>query len=355
DGPGGRPPAGPPRRAEPRRAPEPEKSGKTGYIVLAVAGIAAVIAAILLAKSLLKSGGNNSDKQTPDFGVGAITVQDAQNLLSKPENQGWSLTGNGADCNGVSDTDRRAGKKDTIVAQSPAPNSFTKPGPITYCLSLGPQLGAVPDKATLNKMDDPALRAYLTAAKFNLANAIVIQQNDDKIPAGKIIDVFDGTPGNSIAGQKNLNVNNVTIGWVVSQGQKQIPLSAAQYKGQDADSVVKIIQNQGFTKVQKLLETTGVGAGQQANTVTRITPGDGTYAPDQQIIVYYAPQPPPPTTSANSPTCDPQQGQDCNTPTTSPTGTTQPTGSGPTTNPSCQIGGIFGCPSTPTSTKHGGG
>ncbi|NUR29678.1 MAG: Stk1 family PASTA domain-containing Ser/Thr kinase, partial [Catenulispora sp.] len=63
DGPGGRPPAGPPRRTEPRRAPEPEKSGKAGYIVLAVAGIAAVIAAILLAKSLLKSGGNNGNEQ----------------------------------------------------------------------------------------------------------------------------------------------------------------------------------------------------------------------------------------------------------------------------------------------------
>lgn len=357
DGPGGRPPAGPPRRAEPRRPPEPEKSGKTGYIVLAVAGIAAVIAAILLAKSLLKSGGNNDSKQVPDFGVGAITVQDAKDLLSKPENQGWSLTGNGTDCTGVSDDTRRAGKKDTIVAQSPAPgtNNFQKPGPITYCLSLGPLLGAVPDKTVLNTMDEPALRNYLTAAKFNMANPIVIEQNDPKIPAGKIIDVFDGTPTNSIAGQKNLNVGNISIGWIKSAGQKQLPLSVSQYKGQDADTVVKLIQNQGFTKVQKLLETTTAGAGQPANTVTRITPGDGNYAPDQQIIVYYAPQPPPPpTTSSSSPTCDPSQGQDCNTPTNSPTGTTQPTGSGPSTNPSCQIGGIFGCPSTPTSTKHGG-
>ncbi|NUR61262.1 MAG: hypothetical protein HOV87_21760, partial [Catenulispora sp.] len=352
--PAGRPPAGPPRRTEPRRPPEPEKSGKTGYIVLAVAGIAAIIAAILLAKSLLKSGGNNDTKQVPDFHIGTMSAQQAQQLLAQPENKGWSLAGSGQDC--PNDVDRHTGNKDTIIAQSPAAGGFIKPQAITYCLSLGPQLGAVPTKAVLNTWDEGTLKTYLTKAGFNIASPIVTQQNDDKIPAGKIIDVNDNTNGNvtSIAGKQNLNVGNIQIGWVISQGQKQIPLTAQQFKGVNVDDAVRAIQGQGFTKVQKLLDKDAPG--QPNSPVTKITPGDGPYAPDQQILVYYAPAPPPPpTTPSTSQTCDPSQGQDCTTsPTTQPTGTATSTSGGPSTNPSCQIG-IFGCPSTPTSTKHGGG
>ncbi|MFD0639217.1 hypothetical protein ACFQ9X_54165 [Catenulispora yoronensis] len=183
----------------------------------------------------------------------------------------------------------------------------------------------------------------------------MIHLNDDKIPAGKIMDVFDGSGGGqtSLAGQKNVNVDKVSIGWIVSDGQKKIQLSAAQYKNQDADTVVNLIKSQGFTKVQKL--PGDANSGQQPNTVIKVDPGDGQYTADQQIIVYYAPQPPaPPSTSSSSQGCDPTQ-QDCSQPPTQPTGgQTTPPGQ-PTSSATCQFGAVLGCPSSPTSTKKGGG
>jgi len=156
-----------------------------------------------------------------------------------------------------------------------------------------------------------------------------------------------------ITGKQNLNVNQITIGWVVSQGQKKIQLSAQQFVGQQLDAV-SLIKGQGFTNVTKTTDSTATG--QPEGTIIKITPADGLYATDQQIVVFVAPKPPPPpTTQPTTPACD-SATQDCNTsPTTQPTGTTATSSSGgPSSNPSCQIGGIFGCPSTPTSTKHGG-
>jgi serine/threonine-protein kinase len=350
DGPGGRPPAGPPRRPESRRAPEPEKSGRTGYIILAVAGIAAVIAAILLAKSLLKSGGNASQKQVPDFGTGQLTVAQAQAMVQQQEYSGYTLTGNGEDC--PAGTDRHQGQAGTIIAQNPAANGYQKPGPISYCLSQGPQLGAVPDKATLNKMNEGALKASLGAAKFNLSNPVVIHQNDDNVPLNNIIDVFDASNGGqtSIAGQKNVDVSKVTIGWIISDGKKKSQLSWQNFVGQNPDTVVGLIKNEGFANVQKLVDTSATS--QQPNTVTRVTPAEGSYSADQQIIVYYAPQPVQPTTPTSTqcdPATDPNQCQgNPTTPATTPGG---PPGQG-STNPACLLNPAF-CPST-SNTKKGG-
>jgi serine/threonine-protein kinase len=354
DGPGGRPPAGPPRRVESRRAPEPEKSGRTGYIILAVAGVAAVIAAILLAKSLLKSGGNSSQKQVPDFGTGQLTVTQARAMLQQTEYSGFTLTGNGEDC--PAGTDRHQGQAGTIIAQYPAANGYQKPSPISYCLSQGPQLGAVPDKATLNKMTEPALKAALGAAKFNLSQPIVIPQADPNVPNGYIIDVFDQSSGSqvSIAGQKK-DVNSVQIGWILSTGKAKVTLTGTQnYVGQPVDSVVGLIEAQGFSKVTKAPDTSANG--QQPGNVTRISVPDGNqYTADQAIVVYYAPQPPPTTQpSTQQQTCDPttdplcQQGNP-STPSSSQGG---PPGQG-TTNPMCILN-PQACPTSPTTTKKGG-
>ena len=346
DGPGGRPPAGPPRRAESRRPPEPEKSGKTGYVILAVAGIAAVIAAVLLAKSLLKSGGSSSTKQVPDFGFGQMTVAQANAMLQQPQYAGFTLTGSGTDC--TKDDDVHAGKKDTIISQSPkAADGYQKPGPITYCVSQGAQMGKVPDKATLNKMTQDALKASLQNAHFNVSNPVVTPAADDKVPAGNIIDVIDASNGGSqiIDGQQ-VDVNKVQIGWIVSSGKNTAQLSAQQFIGQpSADTVIAQIQQQGFTKVSKLPDPSAAGSGQPAGTVTRITPQDGKIPVDQSIIVYYAPNSPPPTTGN---TCDPAQDAGCQP------GNTQSSGPNPgnTNTQTCQL--PF-CVGGPTTSKKGGG
>jgi eukaryotic-like serine/threonine-protein kinase len=349
----GRPPS-PPRRAEPRRPPEPEKSGRTGYIILAVAGIAAVIAAVLLAKSLLKSGGNNSTKAVPDFGIGTMNVVQANAMLAKPDYAGFTLSGSGKDC--PAGTDVHSGTAGTIIAQTPTANgNFQKPGPITYCLSLGPQNGKVPAKATLNTWNEGTLKAYLTGAHFDVSNPVVSQAASDTVPANNIIDVIDANNNNQVLdGQQVPDVSKVQIGWVVSTGKKQIPLAnTGGYKGQPYGGVVSQIKSLGFTNVTPQVDTSDNG--QTAGNVTRISVGDGSYSADTPIVVYYAPQPPPSTpSSSQSQQCDPAQDPNCQQ---NPTSTASGPGNGQSSNPMICIVNpqAPGCPDNPTTSKKGGG
>ena len=350
DGPGARPPAGPPRRPEPRRPPEPEKSGRTGYIILAVAGIAAVIAAILLAKSLLKSGGNTNSKAVPDFGVGSTNVAAANQLLAKPENAGWSLAGNGKDCTGVADMHQ--GTLGTIIGQAPAAGGYAKPGPITYCLSLGPQLGRVPLTTTLNGWNQDQLKQYLAGAHFDVGNPQITSQSDPKVPNGDIIHVIDANNNNAVIDGTQQDTSKVQIGWIYSTGKATIPLTTTNFAGQPYAGVVSQIQGEGFTNVKPQVDTTANG--QQPGNVTRISPPDSQLSADTPIIVYYAPQPVAPTTpSSTQATCDPSQGncQPSGNPSSTPS---QPGQTSSNINPGCIFDPSL-CPSTPTSSKKGGG
>jgi len=349
----GAPPAGPPRRPAPRRPPEPEKSGKTGYIILAVAGIAAVIAAILLAKSLLKSGGNSSQKAVPDL-VGQSNIQAANQILAKPENAGFTLSGDGKAC--PAGFDVHQGNAGTIIAQNPPVGGYQKPGPITYCLSLGPQNGKVPTKAILNGMNQDQLKTYLAGAHFDVSNPQVSQNSDPKVPVGNIIDVIDANNNGAVLdGQQVPDVTKVQIGWIVSTGPAKIPLTGTDgFKGQPYTGVLAQIQSLGFTNVKAVPDTTAYG--QQPNNVTRLTVGDGSYPAGQPIVVYYAPQPPPsPTTPTSTqqqcdqsdPTCQTQGGP------TTPSG---PNGQTSSDNPICMVDPQApGCPNAPSTSKHGGG
>ena len=348
----GRPPV-PPRRAEPRRPPEPEKSGRTGYIILAVAGIAAIIAAVLLAKSLLKSGGNSSTKAVPDFGIGTTNVTQAQAMLAKPEYAGFSLSGSGKDC--PAGTDVHSGTAGTIIAQTPAANgTYQKPGPITYCLSLGPQNGKVPAKATLNTWTQDTLKAYLTGAHFDVSNPVISQAASDTVPPNNIIDVIDANNNNQVLdGQQVPDVSKVQIGWVVSTGKNKIPLNnTGGYKGQPYGGVVSQIKGLGFSNVTSQADNTDNG--QTAGNVTRISVGDGQYTADTPIVVYYAPQPPPSTPSSSQSQCDPGQDPNCQQ---NPTSTNSGPGNGQTSNPMiCVVDPQApGCPGNPTTSKKGGG
>ncbi|WP_194913312.1 Stk1 family PASTA domain-containing Ser/Thr kinase [Catenulispora rubra] len=353
NGPAGRPPAGPPRRPEPRRPPEPEKSGKTGYIILAIAGIAAVIAAILLAKSLLKSGGNNNSKAVPDFGVGANTLQQAQAILAKPENAGWTLTGDGKAC--PANIDLHSSPLGTIIAQTPTANgNYQKPAPITYCLSLGPQLGKVPATAILNGWTEANLKAYLTGAHFDLTNAVGSPQADPTVQKGYIIHVVDLGNNSAVIDGTQQDTSKVQIGWTVSTGKPTVQLTAANLVGQPSGSVVSQIKSQGFTNVTPTQDTSANN--QQPGNVTRINLPDGPYTKDTAIVVYFAPQPPPTTPpSTQQTTCDPAD------PTCQQGGPSTQTSTGPgnpgqtnTSNPACLLAPQL-CPSSPTTTKKGGG
>ena len=152
-------------------------------------------------------------------------------------------------------------------------------------------------------------------------------------------------------------MNTVQIGWFVSTGKATIPLTGTDgFKGQPYNSVLSQIRSLGFTNVTPSQDTSADG--QQANNVTRLNVGDGSYPKDKQIVVYYAPQPPTPTTptSSTQQQCDPSNPD----PSCQQGGTTT-TSSGPSNgqtsseNPICVVDPQApGCPNTPTSTKHGG-
>ena len=208
-------------------------------------------------------------------------------------------------------TDRHQAPLGTIIAQTHGGRGMLEAGPITYCLSQGPQLGKVPPKATLNGWDQNALEAYLTGAHFDVSHPVVQQASDPTIPSGKIIDVFNATNNNQIIDGQQVDVSTVQIGWTVSTGKATIQLSASNLVGQPYGSVVQQIRDQHFTNVSSAPDNTA--GTQQPGNVTRISRPDGPYTADTPIVVYYAPQPVAPTTpsSSQSQNCDPNQDPTC--------------------------------------------
>jgi serine/threonine-protein kinase len=337
---GGRPPAGPPhRRVDSRRAPEPEpKGGRTGYVILGVAAVAAVIAAVLLFNTMLKPGGASDTKAVPD--LTGKNLADARTAVAAAP--GFSLVGTGADCS--TDDAKHATPKDTISEQTPAGGGYVKPGPIKYCLSLGPQTGAIPSVAVLNGMTEPQLKAALKAAKFPAASVdavIATHQNDPKIPKDKIIDVRDQSTGKSVAGT-SVDVNSVQLTWIVSDGQQQITVPDGLIGLQYGDAVNRL-KALGFKQVTAVPDPGGNTTGQAQGTVTQLknVQVGQQYGPDQQITLYYAPAPAAPPSNTN--TCD-QDPSQCQTQPGTPSSSTSSQGGFP--------GGI-GFPPTPTTTKHG--
>ena len=339
----GRPPAGPPRRPESRRAPEPEpKGGRTGYIILGVAAVAAVIAAVLLFNTMLKPGGASNNKLVPD--LTGKQVPQANQLLA---GTGFTLTGTGLDCK--SEDDKHVQDKGSITEQAPAAGTSVVPGPITYCLSQGPQTGAIPSLAILNSWTEPQLKAALKSAKFPAANidgVIASTQPDQKVPKDHIIDVRDQNTGKSVAGT-SVDVNAVQLTWIVSTGPQQITVPDGLI-GLNYKDAVNRLTALGFKQVIATADPQG-NTGQAQGTVTQLknVQVGQQYGQDQPITVYYAPAPvAPPTTN---PACDPQT--DPNGCQTQPGGQPSSPNGGNTSSPG-SIGGVF--PPTATSTKgHG--
>jgi beta-lactam-binding protein with PASTA domain/predicted Ser/Thr protein kinase len=335
---GGRAPAGPPRRPDSRRPPEPEpKSGKTGYVILGVAAVAAVIAAVLLFNTILKPGGASNNKAVPD--LTGKNLDQAKALIA--QNPGFSLVGLGADCS--TEEAKHLTPQGTISEQKPGPGTYQAPGPITYCLSSGPVTGSVPDVATLNGMTEPQLKAALTAAKFpNVSAVIPSHQNDPKVPKDHIIDVRDLATNQSLAGKKGIKVDEVQLTWIVSDGQKQIQVP--DVSGLNSQDAVNQLRGQGFTKVTPVVDPQGNPNNLAQGTVTRlgnVTVGQ-MYNSDQPITVFFAPPPVAPPVN----TCD----QDPTACQTTPSG--QPSNPSSTgTQPGGPGGIIF--PPTSTSSKHG--
>jgi serine/threonine-protein kinase len=342
---GGRAPAGPPnRRPDSRRAPEPEpKGGKTGYIILGVAAVAAVIAAVLLFNTMLKPGAASHNKIVPD--LSGKTLAEANGLISAAP--GFSLVGQGADC--TAEENKHIGAKGTISEQSPAAGNSQVPGPIKYCLSQGPVTGAIPTTAQLNGMTSDGLKAALKAAKFpNIDGVFPTTKNDPKVPKDNVITVTDAA-GNKLDGKTGLDVANTQLTWVVSLGPQQatVPGGLEGLPYQDAKSRLTGL---GFTQVTTVSDPAGNTNNQVQGTVTRLAnvTENKPYNLDQPITVYYAPAPVTPPSSSNS--CDPQTDQNqCQTPPSS-----QP--SGPGSSSSSQPGGVIGGPFPPSSSsssKHG--
>ena len=354
DGRGEPPPA---RRPDNRRPPEPEPSGgKTGYVILAVAGVAAVIAAVVLFNTLLKPAVPNTGQAVPT--ITNMNVADAHTTLAAQVGVKFTLGANNCASFTNPTVDPQTGAAGVIIAQSPDPQktSYAAPGPITYCLATGPKQGTI--AKNLIGQTQAVATSNLKASGF-LQDPLVLQQASTTVPPGEVIDIQDGS-GNTVAGQTVPASTQLTL--VISIGPPTFTVPASGLIGLDVNQAAAQLKGLGFTNVHSTPDSSAP-AGSVPNSVTRIggvTPGQ-TATAGSLITLYVAPQPAAPPPSA---TCDPNGANGANCQSQTPTGgqsSTQPTPSQTqTTAAGGALGGLTGgltggnggTPPTATKTGH---
>ena len=293
----------PTRRVDSRRAPEPEPgNGKAGYVILGVAGIAAVIAAILLFNTLLKSGGNSVQTQVPN--LQGKTVAEAQQLIASTNaslttREKWSLSGSSCGA-GVIDAST---PKDQIRDQEPKADDFKTPQAISYCVSLGAKTGAIPPASSLNTMSEDALKAYLTGQGFSIDTVSGQTAPSATVNKGDIIDVIDFTTGQSVAG-KTIPAST-TLSWTISGGPANVTVS--DVTNELEAQARQTLSGQGLVVAKKTAYSDTVPQGEVISTDP---PANTQVAPNSKVTITVSlgqqPNNPPPGCDPNDPTCQTQ-------------------------------------------------
>jgi serine/threonine-protein kinase len=330
---GGRPPAGPPsRRTESRRPPEPERNGKAGYVILGVAAVAAVIAAVLLANTLLKSGGNSVTTQVPN--IQGQTVAQAQQTIANA-NAGltgkdrWTLSGSYCG-SGVIDPNT---DKDHINGQKPSADDFLTPQAISYCVSLGAQTGKIPQAAQLNSMTEDQLKTFLKSQGFNIDTVTGQTVASNTVKQGDIIDVIDFNANTSVAGKSV--PTSTTLSWTISGGPANV--AVPDVTGETVQNATKALTQANLVEAEQDTYSDTVP---QGSVISTDPPANTQVAPGSKVtlIVSKGQQP----TSPPSSGCDPSD----------PSCQTQP--SDGSTSQNNGPGGLLGGPgSSPTTKKNG--
>ena len=289
---------------------------KTGYIILAVIAVIAIVLAVFVFTKLL--GNNAGGTATTVPSVTGKTVAQAQAALVA---NGLKLGDN--TCTGDAANNPNVPAGQIIKQDPPSGASATSGQAINYCLSAGPTQKKLPETGSLNSNTKQTVMQTLNSAGFT--NLTESDQTNGTVPAGNVIDLQDGN-GKSLAGQVEPVTTPITV--VVSSGPGNATVPSVI--NQSCAQAQQTVQGAGFqTTVSK-----EYSAEVQNDNAIRTEPGANAPAAKGSTVKIFCSLGASP---APSPSASP-----------SPSNTSQGGGNG-----GGFIGGIGGA--TPSSTPNAGG
>jgi eukaryotic-like serine/threonine-protein kinase len=224
---------GPRRRADGTNGGGRKKGNdKTGYIILAVVAVIAIVLGVFVFTKLLGGGATGKTTTVPD--ITHKTVQQAQTAL---EANSLKLGSNTCTGDAANNPNVQAGQ---IISQNPLSGATATSGnAVNYCLSAGATQKKLPDIASLNSNTKQTVEQTLTSAGF--ANQQESDQASSTVPAGNVIDLQDGN-GKSLAGQVEPVTTQITV--VVSSGPGNATVPPVI--GQTCAQAQQTVQGAGF-------------------------------------------------------------------------------------------------------------
>ena len=232
DEPGGE--DGPRRRGDNGASGGRGKKGndKTGYIILGVVAVIAIVLGIFVFTKLLGGGATGKTTSVPD--ITHKTVAQAQAALDA---NSLKLGSNTCSGDAANNPNVPAGQ---IISQNPLSGATATSGaPVNYCLSAGAIQKTLPKLADLNSNTKQTVEQTLTSAGFT--NQQESDQTSATVPAGNVIDLQDGN-GKSLANQTVPITTQITV--VVSSGPGNVTVPPVI--GQSCAQAQQTVQGAGF-------------------------------------------------------------------------------------------------------------
>jgi len=263
------------------RQPQRRPGRTLAYIALGVATVLVFLVALLLAGSLLKSGGG--DINTPN--VIGLSVGDARALLAAKGLRTGKVT------LAYDNTGKYAAGE--VMAQDPQPDILLSKGQsVDLTESQGIQQIVVPQLVGLSQGD---AKRTLVAAHLKVGQ--IIPQNSNQ-PPGQVL-VTNPTAGQQVP-------INSAVQLTVSTGNVQVP----KVVGMTVDQAVQTLQQAGFQVVLNPEASPG-----DAHVVSQ-DPAPGSFAKYGSTVRLQTDAPPPTPTPSSTPSTSPSE-----SPSTSPSST----------------------------------
>jgi beta-lactam-binding protein with PASTA domain/predicted Ser/Thr protein kinase len=264
-----------------------KSNDRTGYIILAVVAVIAIVLGIVVFNKLL-GGGGSGGTTTSVPNITNLTVAQATTKLT---GNNLKLGSNTCSGDAANSTTVPAGQ---IISQSPANGATATTGTsVNYCLSAGATQKKLPDTASLNNATKATVEQTLNANGFNTLRES--DQASGTVPAGNVIDLQDGN-GKSIAGQVEPVTTAITVVVSSGPGNATVPVEINKSCTQAAQD----LQNAGFqtTTVNQFNDQV------QSGNVIGTNPGaNATAAKGSTVTIYCstgASPSPAPSASASS-------------------------------------------------------
>ncbi|HEV2344332.1 MAG TPA: Stk1 family PASTA domain-containing Ser/Thr kinase [Actinocrinis sp.] len=222
---------GPRRRADGGNGGRGKSSDKTGYIILAVVAVIAIVLGVFVFSKLF---GGGTGKTTTVPSIIGKTVQQAQSALDA---NGLKLGSSTCQGDAANSATVQAGQ---IMSQNPQSGATATSGaPVNYCVSAGAQQKKLPDATSLNSNTKDTVEKTLGDAGF--ATLQESDQANGSVPAGNVIDLQDAN-GKSLAGQVVAVTTPITVVVSTGPGNATVP----PVIGQTCTQAQLTLQQAGF-------------------------------------------------------------------------------------------------------------